>query len=135
MDDVPELDLLSVLKQRVADAGVDAPVHLSLANAQKVPECVVLSFGTPKQGDVFYDFEEDAPVRVTVICRRMSELQSMMDASSISEAIDFGSLDSGNGSYEVTNLEKGRPRPMPWDESGRWVWLFDINLTIERMAN
>lgn len=130
-----ELDLLTVLKERIQEAGVEAPVCLTLSNSQKMSECVVLSFGTPRQGEVYYDLTEEAPMRISVICKRISELKSMEDARKISEAIEYGSLDSENGSYEVTDLEKNRPRPMPWDESGRWVWVFDINLTIERITD
>jgi hypothetical protein len=95
---------------------------------------VVLSFGTPRQSETYYDLTEDAPMRISVICKRISELEAMLDARKIAESIEYGSLDSENGSYEVTDLEKSKPRPMPWDESGRWVWVFDINLTIERNA-
>lgn len=130
-----ELDLLEVLKERVKDAGVKVPVFLTAPNAQKASECVVLSFGTPRPAETYYDLTEDIPIRVTVICKRISELDSMMDADRIRDALTYGSLDSENGSYEITDLEMTRPRPMPWDESGRFVWLFDINLTMERNVN
>lgn len=127
-----ELDLLEVLKQRVEEADVGVPVCLTAPSSQKVNECVVLSFGTPRSSETYYDLTEDIPVRITVICKRISELDAMQNATSIRDSLTYGSLDSENGSYEVTDLEMTRPRPMPWDESGRFVWLFEINLSMER---
>ena len=41
-------------------------------------------------------------------------------------------LDSRNGSYRVASVETAFPRPIPWDESGFFVWAFDATINITR---
>lgn len=127
-----DLDLAQVLKETIKDAGFPG-VFLTAPDSRKHAEFVVLSFGAPKQSEIYYDFAEEIPIRVTVLCKRISELDAMNDAHRIKELFEFNPPESGNGSFKTTGIEIDNPRPLVWDESGRFVWVFDMHISIERI--
>lgn len=131
MERPKDLDLAQVLQHRVKDAGFDN-VFLTAPSARQHPEFIVLSFGTPNRTQAYYDQTREIPVRVSVICLRLSEYDAMNDATALEMMLAEDPLDSENGSYTLTGLETTAPRPIPWDESGRFAWVFDIDMTIER---
>lgn len=129
-----DLDLAQVLQTKIKDAGF-SEVFYTLPDSRKHAEFVVLSFGTPKQSEIYYDFSEEIPIRVSVLCKRISELDAMNDAQRIKELFEFDPPESANGSFVTTSLEVDNPRPLVWDESGRFVWVFDMHISIERNTN
>lgn len=132
MDGRRELDLAQVLQGAIKAEGFEH-VFLKLPDSRKHPEFVSLTFGAPKQAERYYDFTEDIPVRVTVLCKRISELDAMDDAERIADMLAYNPLESANGSFRMSAIDAERPHPLVWDESGRFVWAFDVNMTIERI--
>ena len=55
----------------------------------------------------------------------MSEYEPWPRLSSPRAILATSPLDSENGSYELESFETTDPQPLPWDESGRFVWAFD----------
>ena len=56
----------------------------------------------------------------------------MGDAMEAERILRTRPLDSRNGSYRVASVETAFPRPIPWDESGFFVWAFDATINITR---
>ncbi len=131
MDERPELDLAQTLQATIKAEGFEH-VFFTAPNSREYSEFVCLSFGTPRKSVQYYDFTEDIPVRVTVLCKRISELDAMNDAMRIADLLTYNPLESGNGSFLMSEIDVERPRPMVWDESGRFVWVFDVEMSIER---
>lgn len=123
------IDLLDVVRGLV-ETEVDCPVLPTMADSRLYPEAVVLTFGTPERQVGYYDMTETTPCRITVIAKRTAELDAMADAMAAERAIRRGPLDSLNGSYAVRRVETSKPRPIPWDEAGKYVWCFDATITI-----
>lgn len=123
------IDLLDVIAARVEGA-VGCSVFTTMPDARAAPESVTLAFGVPERQVSYFDFTETTPCRVTVIARRTRELDAMEDAMEAEWAIRRGPLDSANGSYAVRRVETTKPRPIPWDEAGKFVWCFDATVTI-----
>lgn len=132
MDERKELDLATSLQSEIKGLGFEH-VFLKTPDSRKHPEFVCLSFGTPRRSVQYYDFTEDIPVRVTILCKRISELDAMDDAQRIADALTYNPIESENGSFQMSEIDVERPRPMVWDESGRYVWVFDVEMTIERI--
>lgn len=127
-----DLDIANVVQDTIKEEGFEC-VLLQAPDARKHTEYVRIMFGTPGETTTYYDESEDIPLRITVLCVFKSELASMLNAQRIERAIRERSLDSRNGSYNITGLRTDKPRPMLWDQSGRFVWVFDINISIERI--
>lgn len=131
MNESKDLDLATAIQETIKEAGFEE-VFLKKPDSREHPEFVSISFGTPAAPEVYYDLSEEIPLRVTVLCKRISELDSMNDALRISDLFEFSPPESRNGSFVTTEIEVAKPRPMLWDESGRFVWVFDMNINIER---
>lgn len=123
------IDLLDVIASTVRGA-VECPVFTTMADAREHPESVTLAYGVPERQVSYFDATETTPCRVTVIARRTRELDAMGDAMEAERAIRRGPLDSANGSYALRRVETTKPRPIPWDEAGKFVWCFDATITI-----
>ncbi len=119
------MDLLDVMRQRLEEAGIQH-VFTTIPDGRKYPESVTLAFGIPDRKTLYYDGTETSPMRVTVIVKRKSEFDAMATAQEAEAVIRNSSLESENGSYDLDSIETTDPRPLPWDESGRFVWAFDV---------
>ena len=119
------MDLLEVMGKRLGEAGVP-DVFLTMPDGRANPECVVLAFGVPDRKIVYFDGTESAPLRVTVLVKRISEYDAMNTAQLAERTIRCSPLDSEDGSYEISSVETTEPQPLPWDESGRFLWGFDV---------
>ena len=119
------MDLLEVMRDRLNEAGIDG-VFLTMPDGRANPECVVLAFGIPDRKVTYFDGSESAPLRVTVLVKRVSEYAAMNDAQTAERTLKAAPLDSQDGSYELDSVETTEPRPLPWDESGRFIWGFDV---------
>lgn len=119
------MDLLEVMSKRLNETGVK-DVFLTMPDGRKHPECVVLAFGIPDRKVVYFDGTESAPMRVTVLVKRISEYDAMETAQLAERTLRTSPLDSEDGSYDLDSVETTESRPLPWDESGRFVWGFDV---------
>lgn len=119
------MDLLEVMGKRLGEAGI-SDVFLTMPDGRAHPECVVLAFGIPDRKVTYFDGTESAPLRVTVLAKRVSEYAAMNTAQLAERTLKGSPLDSEDGSYEIDSVETTEPRPLPWDESGRFVWGFDV---------
>lgn len=119
------MDLLDVMRKRLNEAGIDN-VFNTMPDGRRYPESVTLAFGIPDRKTVFYDGTTTSPMRVTVIVKRVSEFAAMCDAQMAEAALKSSPLDSEDGSYQLGSVETTDPQPLPWDESGRFVWAFDV---------
>ena len=124
-------DLLDVVRDRLKDASI-ADVVTTLPDSTKHPEAVVVSLGVASRQTRYHDGEVATTLRLTVIAKRRSELDAMGDAMEAERVVRTRSLDSRNGSYRVASVETAFPRPIPWDESGFFVWAFDATINITR---
>ena len=118
------LDLLDVMAERLREAGI-ADVFTKMPDGRAHPESVTLAFGVPDRKTVYYDGTATSPLRVTVIAKRLGEFEAMATAQLAEDVIRTSPLDSENGSYEIEGVETTDPQPLPWNESGRFVWAFD----------
>lgn len=119
------MDLLEVMGRRLEDAGI-SDVFLTMPDGRAHPECVVLAFGIPDRKVVYFDGTESSPLRVTVLVKRVSEYEAMNTAQIAERTFKTSPLDSEDGSYDLDSVDTTTPRPLPWDESGRFVWGFDV---------
>ena len=119
------MDLLEVMGKRLGEAGIK-DVFLTMPDGRKYPECVVLAFGIPDRKTIYFDGTESAPIRVTVLVKRISEYDAMNTAQLAEYTLKTNPLDSENGSYDLDSVDTTEPMPLPWDESGRFVWGFDV---------
>lgn len=119
------MDLLDVMRKRLEEAGI-ADVFTTMPDGRRYPESVTLAFGIPDRKTVYYDGTTTSPMRVTVIVKRLSEFNAMATAQEAEAVLKSSPLDSENGSYDLDSVETTDPQPLPWDESGRYVWAFDI---------
>lgn len=119
------MDLLEVMGKRLNEAGIK-DVFLTMPDGLKYPECVVLAFGIPDRKTIYFDGTESAPIRVTVLVKRISEYDAMNTAQLAESTLKTSPLDSEDGSYDLDSVETTEPMPLPWDESGRFVWGFDV---------
>lgn len=124
-------DLIDVIKGALDKEGL-GPVVPSLADGRTMPEAVILGFGVPEQRRYDYAGTQEETLRVTVIVKRLSEIRAQEDAQRAERALRMAPLESDNGSYRLKSIDTDAPRPLPWDESGRWVWAFDIRATTTR---
>lgn len=118
------LDLLDVMRRRLNEGGI-ADVFTTMPDGRRFPESVTIAFGVPDRKIVYYDGTTTSPLRVTVIVMRVSEYEAMATAQLAESILATSPLDSENGSYELESFETTDPQPLPWDESGRFVWAFD----------
>ena len=119
------MDLLEVMGKRLEDAGI-SNVFLTMRDGRAHPECVVLAFGIPDRKVTYFDGTESTPLRVTVLVKRVSEYDAMNTAQLAERTFKTTPLDSEDGSYDLDSVDTTPPRPLPWDESGRFVWGFDV---------
>lgn len=119
------MDLLDVMRKRLGEAGIH-DVFNTMPDGRRHPESVTLAFGIPDRKTVYYDGTTTSPLRVTVIVKRVSEFAAMCDAQRAEGVLRTSSLDSEDGSYLLDSVETTDPQPLPWDESGRFVWAFDV---------
>lgn len=119
------MDLLDVMRKRLEEAGI-ADVFTTMPDGRRFPESVTLAFGIPDRKTVYYDGTTTSPMRVTVIVKRLSEFDAMATAQEAEAVLKSSPLDSENGSYDLDSVETTDPQPLPWDESGRYVWAFDV---------
>lgn len=119
------MDLLEVMGNRLNEAGI-SDVFLTMPDGRAHPECVVLAFGIPDRKVIYFDGTESSPLRVTVLVKRISEYEAMNTAQLAERTFKSSPLDSEDGSYELDSIDTTEPRPLPWDESGRFVWGFDV---------
>lgn len=119
------MDLLEVMGSRLNEAGI-SDVFLTMPDGRAHPECVVLAFGIPDRKVIYFDGTESSPLRVTVLVKRISEYEAMNTAQLAERTFKSSPLDSEDGSYELDSIDTTEPRPLPWDESGRFVWGFDV---------
>ncbi len=119
------MDLLDVMRKRLNEAGI-TDVFTTMPDGRRYPESVTLAFGIPDRKTVFYDGTTTSPMRVTVIVKRVSEFDAMATAQKAEAVLKHSPLDSEDGSYELDSVETTDPQPLPWDESGRFVWAFDV---------
>ena len=119
------MDLLDVMRKRLEEAGI-ADVFTTMPDGRRYPESVTLAFGIPDRKTVYYDGPTTSPMRVTVIVKRLSEFNAMATAQEAEAVLKSSPLDSENGSYDLDSVETTDPQPLPWDESGRYVWAFDV---------
>ncbi|RFT93188.1 phage tail terminator protein [Adlercreutzia equolifaciens] len=119
------MDLLDVMRKRLEEAGI-ADVFTTMPDGRRYPESVTLAFGIPDRKTVYYDGTTTSPMRVTVIVKRLSEFNAMATAQEAEAVLKSSPLDSENGSYDLDSVETTDPQPLPWDESGRYVWAFDV---------
>lgn len=119
------MDLLDVMRKRLEEAGI-ADVFTTMPDGRRYPESVTLAFGIPDRKTVYYDGTTTSPMRVTVIVKRLSEFNAMATAQEAEAVLKSSTLDSENGSYDLDSVETTDPQPLPWDESGRYVWAFDV---------
>lgn len=120
-------DLLDVMADAVSSA-LGCEVLTSLADAHERPESVSLAVGVPEAPTAYFDFEQSVKVRVTCYVRRFSEEAAKADAADAERAVRLSALESANGSYEIRKHETTRPGPLPWDQSGRYVWFFETTI-------
>lgn len=125
------MDLLDVIRKRLNEAGI-ADVFTTMPNGREHPESVTLVFGVQDRKVMYYDGTTNSPNRVTVIVKRLSEWDAMNTAQEAEQALRMASLDSENGSYEIVSQDTTEPQPLPWDESGRYVWAFDLYITTRK---
>lgn len=126
------LDILDVARARLEEAGLREVRATSQVDARRTPESVSVFMGAPAESVGFYDMEWVTTIRLTVVCRRLSEADAMADAGEAHDALRRGDLSSENGSYELLGVEVSEPRPVLWDESGRTVWCVEANVEIKR---
>lgn len=119
------MDLLDVMRKRLEEAGI-RDVYATMPDGRLHPESVTLAFGIPDRKTVYYDGTATSPLRVTVIVKRVGEFDAMATAQEAEAILRNSPLDSENGSYLLDSVETTDPQPLPWDESGRFVWAFDV---------
>lgn len=123
--------LLDAIGSRLTDAGI-GPVVPSLSDGRALSEAVMLSFGVPERTTIDYSGSIREVLRVSVVVKRLSEARAMEDAALAQHALRRASLEPADGSFDLEKVEMDAPQPLPWDESGRWVWAFDIRVTTTR---
>ena len=119
------MDLLDVISKRLKEAGI-TDVFTTMPDGRTYPESVTIAFGIPDRKIMYYDGTTTSPMRVTVLVKRVSEWAAMNTAQEAERVLSTTPLDSENGSYEIESVETTDARPLPWDESGRFVWAFDL---------
>lgn len=124
-------DLIDVVRGCLESAGL-SPVFSKMPDGRRHPEATVVSFGVPAVEVVDYAGTERDVLRVTVIVKRISEERAMADAAEAERALRTSPLESQNGSYDLASVSAERPRPIPWDESGRYVYAFDAEFKTTR---
>lgn len=129
-EDIKRLDLVDVIRDRLRQAGL-ADVFSYMPDSRKHPECTVIRFGVPGNESAYFDMTFDTAVRVTVLFRRIQDLDAMADAQLAERTLRSAPLDSMNGSYRFVSIETIKPRPVLWDESGRDVWVVEATVHIE----
>lgn len=126
----PRLDLVDVVRARLMEAGI-RDVFPYPPDSREHPECAVVRFGAPGPQEQYFDLGFDTAVRISVMVRRIRDLDAMADAHAAERALRTSPLDSSNGSYRMISIETTRPRPVVWDESGRDVWVVEATAHIE----
>lgn len=124
-------DMLDVVKKRLEETGL-SPIFTTMADARRHPESVTLAYGVPTPSVDYMDGGGEDSQRITVLCRRISEEDAIKDATSAYDVFRRGCLDSENGSYGLLSIEATKPQPIPWDESGRYVWAAEASITTTR---
>ena len=123
------MDLMQVIKAALEDAGI-SEVFTSPPDGRAHPERVVLSFGAPSRRTCYYDGDDMTPLRVTCLAVRYSEYEAMAAAQDCERIIRRADLSSRDDSYRLVSVDTAEPRPLPRDESGRYVWAFDTEIEI-----
>lgn len=126
----PRLDLVDVVRARLIEAGV-REVFPYPPDSRTHPESTTVRLGVPGPQQQYFDLSFDTAVRITVMVRRIQDLDAMADAQAAERALRTSPLDSANGSYRFVSIETTRPRPVAWDESGRDVWVVEATAHIE----
>lgn len=126
----PRLDLVDAVRARLMEAGI-RDVFPYPADSRSHPESTVVRFGVPAPQEQYFDLGFDTAVRITVMVRRIRDLDAMADAQTAERVLRTRPLDSPNGSYRMISIDTTRPRPVAWDESGRDVWVVEATAHIE----
>lgn len=124
-------DLLQVVRDALKDGGL-GDVFDSLPDGRRYPECTVLSYGLPSTRQVDYAGTEQTQQSVTVIVKRLTDPKAQVDAMAARCILTAADLSSRNGSYDYVGIDAEKPRPLEWNESGRYVWAFDSTITTQR---
>lgn len=124
-------DLLEVIKKRLSEEGM-TDVFDTLPDGRQFPECIVLTFGLPTSEIIDYAGTERQSQRITVIVKRLTDPKSQLDATRARDILLHSNLESENGSYDFEGIDADPPRPMTWNESGRYVWAFDSVIKTQR---
>lgn len=126
----PRLDLVDAIRARLEEAGI-RDVFPYPPDSRAHPESTVVRLGVPGPQEQYFDLCFDTAVRVTVMVRRIRDLDAAVDAQAVERVLRTGDLGSLNGSYRMISIDTTRPRPVAWDESGRDVWVVEATAHIE----
>ncbi|NGM17721.1 hypothetical protein GMI70_06915 [Eggerthellaceae bacterium zg-893] len=123
------MDLLQVMADALEGAGIEN-VFPARPDGRAHPERTVLAFGAPGRRTGYYDGDDITPLRVTCVAVRVAEGDAMAAAQACEHTLRRADLASRDGSYRLVSAETTAPRPLPWDESGRFAWAFDTEIEI-----
>lgn len=118
------MDLMKVIKRKLEEDGVKN-VYTHLPNGREHPDHVMLTYSIPERKIVDYSGMESAPYRVTAIITNRSINGASDTAQAVYETLRYASLESDDGSYDLESVDVTDPRPLPWDESGRYQYAID----------
>lgn len=124
------MDILDVFKKRLKEGGLK-DIFDALPDGRRYPEAIVLTIGMPTRRKVDYAGTTRETYRVTTIVKRMTDPSAKIDALTAEKIINKENLESENGSYILISFETEPPRPLPWQESNRYVWAFDTVITTQ----
>lgn len=124
-------DLLDVIKKRLKEGGLE-DVFDSLPDGRTYPEAVALTFGIPEIVKSDYAGNIEESLRVTIIVKRLTDPKAKEDACAAERILRTSDLASENGSYELVSVQTESPRPLPWNESNRYVWALDAQVITGR---
>lgn len=124
---------LSFLIAKALLEGDFASHFASIPSAVEDPEPVVLRQGKIERASRI-EGEERGTVAVTVLVVREVDATAEADANACERWIRrFGwERHAENGSWRICGLDTTAPAFKERDSSGRFVWQFDVNLTVVR---
>lgn len=124
-------DLQDIVKKRLIEGGCQN-VFEALPDGRRFPECIVLSWGLPRHRQIDYAGTEQVIQPLTVIVKRLSDPAAKNDAVQAREVLLAADLSCDDGSFDYIGIDIEPPRPMAWNESGRYVWALDSEITTQR---
>ena len=120
-------DYCDVIKARIEEAGI-TDVTRMLPDSTRHQEAVMVFPAEPETQSRYFDIFATRDFAATVLVKREGDEQAETDAWAISQALSVADLSSADGSYAVSSVEIGLPRPIAWDESGYYVWLVQVTI-------